>query len=55
MYKITADCIGCGACVDECSVQAILPQGDIYTIEISICNECGACVDTCPVGAIIQE
>ena len=39
-YKISDECISCGACADGCPVSAI--------------SEGGACADTCPVGAPAQ-
>lgn len=52
-YKITDECIKCGACEGECPVNAI-SEGDVtYVIDADICIDCGACVDSCPVEAII--
>ncbi len=51
--KITEDCIGCGTCVDQCPVAAIVESGEIFTITDD-CNECCACVDSCPVNAIVK-
>lgn len=53
-YKITDDCIACGACEPECAEGAISQQGDIYVIEASLCKDCGSCADVCPVGAPIK-
>lgn len=53
MYKITEECLACGACMAECPSEAI-KEGDIYAIT-DACVECGACVESCPVGAIIEE
>lgn len=54
-YKISSECISCGACADQCPVEAIA-QGDTqYNIDADACIECGACADQCPVGAISQE
>ena len=53
MYKITDECLACGACLAECPSEAI-KEGDIYVITDE-CIECGACVETCPVGAIVEE
>ena len=50
-YKITDECIACGACVAECPVDAIV-EGDVYSINDS-CTDCGACVASCPVDAIV--
>ena len=51
-YKIIADeCIGCGACADECPVSAISEQDGKYVIDADACLDCGACEGACPVGA----
>ncbi len=51
-YKIDPDlCTACGACKDECPVDAI-KEGAVYTIDASLCSDCGACADNCPVEAI---
>lgn len=50
-YKITDECISCGACAEGCPVNAI-SQGDTqYVIDEGVCISCGACASTCPVGA----
>ena len=51
-YKITSDCISCGACVGDCPVDAIVQGAEIYEINDS-CIDCGACVGSCPVDAIV--
>ncbi|MDR2600145.1 MAG: 4Fe-4S binding protein [Oscillospiraceae bacterium] len=51
MYKISSDCICCGACVGECPVDAI-SQGDAQYNIADTCIDCGACVSACPVDAI---
>ena len=50
-YSISAECISCGACVDECPVSAIGEGSDFYEINADLCIDCGACADACPVGA----
>ena len=49
-YKISDECIACGACQPECPNGAI-SEGDVYVIDPSKCIDCGACADVCPVGA----
>ena len=51
-YKITDECISCGACESECPVEAISEGEDKYVIDPDTCIDCGACADTCPVNAI---
>ena len=58
MYKITDECIACGACAGECPAEAIheSADGSKYEIDQDACTDCGTCKDTCPSdGAIIQQ
>ncbi len=48
------ECTACGACVDECPVEAISEGDDFYTIDADECTDCGACVDVCPVECISE-
>lgn len=52
-YKITEDCISCGACAADCPVEAI-SEGDIYKIDADTCIDCGTCAGVCPSEAIVQ-
>jgi len=54
-YKITEDCIACGACQPECPVDAIIEEGGTYVIKPDLCIDCGACPPACPVDAIVVE
>lgn len=49
-YKISEDCIGCGACQEGCPVEAIA-EGAPFVIDEDKCIDCGACAEACPVGA----
>lgn len=56
-YKISEECISCGACEPECPNQAISEGDTIYVIDPAKCTECvGAyessrCAEVCPVDA----
>ena len=64
---INDTCINCGACIDECPVEAILddsenPTGEeIYYVQEDKCVECvgyydePACIAVCPVDCIISN
>ena len=54
-YRISSQCIACGACESECPVGAISQGEDIYKIDPEKCIDCGACNAVCPVGAPEQE
>ncbi len=53
-HVISDECIACGACKEECPVDAI-SEGDKYVIDPEKCTDCGACAQVCPVGAISQQ
>lgn len=54
-YKISDECISCGACASECPVSAISEGDGKYEINADECLSCGACVEVCPVGAPAAE
>jgi len=54
-YKISDECISCGACSDQCPVNAIAEGDGKYEINADECLDCGACADQCPVSAIAAE
>ena len=54
-YKITDECIGCGACAGDCPVGCISEAGAVYEIDAAQCIDCGSCASVCPVGAPVEE
>jgi ferredoxin len=54
-YKITDDCISCGACAAECPVEAITEGDGKYVIDADTCIDCGSCAEACPVSAPVQD
>lgn len=60
-YKITEDCINCGACEPECPNEAITEGDEVYVIDPEKCTECigfydeSQCAAVCPVDACIPD
>ncbi len=54
-YKITDECISCGACEPECLNEAISEGETIYVIDPDKCTECvgshesSQCAEVCPI------
>jgi Pyruvate/2-oxoacid:ferredoxin oxidoreductase delta subunit len=46
------ECIGCGACVDICPVDAIRLEDDVAVVDQDWCIGCGVCAVPCPTDAI---
>ena len=53
-FKITDDCIGCGACASECPVEAITEGDGKFEIDADSCIDCGNCAEVCPVSAPVE-
>lgn len=53
-YKITDECVNCGACEGDCPVNAISEQGDVRVIDAEACISCGTCASSCPSDAIVE-
>ena len=50
---ITAECLGCGACLLTCPEHAIRPGAARPLVVLGdLCTECGECVEICPADAI---
>ena len=60
-YKITDECISCGACEPECLNEAITEGDTIYEIDPDKCSECVGsfdsqkCVEICPVDCCVPD
>ncbi|MFC2014058.1 YfhL family 4Fe-4S dicluster ferredoxin [Chloroflexota bacterium] len=60
-YKITDECISCGACEPECPNNAISEGETIYLINPDKCTECvgsfesSKCVEICPVDCCVAD
>lgn len=54
-YKITDDCVNCGACESECPVGAISEADGKREIDASTCASCGSCAAVCPSEAIVED
>ncbi|MCL0082450.1 YfhL family 4Fe-4S dicluster ferredoxin [Dehalococcoidia bacterium] len=60
-YKITDECISCGACESECKNEAIREGDETYEIDPTRCTECVGwfespkCVEVCPMDCCIPD
>jgi ferredoxin len=60
-YKITGECISCGACEIECKNEAISEGETSYIIDPDKCTECVGnfespkCAEICPVDACVPD
>ena len=50
LFKVNQDiCIGCGACLDTCSEEAIsITEEDVASIDPDKCARCGLCAAFAP-------
>ena len=60
-YKITEECISCGACEVDCKNEAIKEGETVYVIDPDKCTECVGwfdsprCVEACPVDSCVPD
>ncbi len=60
-YKITEECINCGACEPECPNLAVSAGDELFEIDPDKCTECvpvydeSQCAAVCPVDACVPD
>ena len=54
-FKITDQCVNCGACEPDCPVGAIAEKDGARAIDAEKCISCGSCAASCPAEAIVEE
>ena len=60
-YRITDECISCGACEPECPNESISEGETIYIIDPEKCTECvgffdiSKCAEICPVDCCVPD
>jgi len=55
-YTITSDCVGCGACLKLCPVEAIRGESKMtHHIDPQKCIECGSCGRICNFHAVLDQ
>ncbi|MFV0399243.1 MAG: DUF362 domain-containing protein [Oscillospiraceae bacterium] len=54
-YKITDECISCGACQPECPTDAISEGDGKFVVDAAACIDCGSCAAVCPTDAAQPE
>ncbi|NDD92063.1 4Fe-4S dicluster domain-containing protein [bacterium] len=51
--EINSRCTRCGACLEECPNQAIVPGLVTFAIDKDFCDGHGNCIAVCPEGAAL--
>lgn len=54
-FKISDQCVNCGACEADCPVGAISEGAGARVIDADKCISCGSCAASCPAEAITEE
>lgn len=57
-FKVTDECIGCGACDYSCPTGALTKTDSflgVFVIDPYLCDDCTICVAKCPVDAIVPD
>jgi len=48
-------CTGCGVCIDNCPVGAIVPEDEKAKIDMRECIRCGVCHEVCAQDAVRHD
>lgn len=57
VYRVSAACAGCGACLGSCpprSVRVCPDRVPPLRVDVGSCTGCGLCVEVCPVDAFVE-
>jgi Pyruvate/2-oxoacid:ferredoxin oxidoreductase delta subunit len=56
-FTVTADCVGCGACLATCPEAAfrIVAGRPPLVVLASRCTGCAECAEVCPVEACVEK
>lgn len=57
-FTVTADCVGCGACLPACPERAFGvvrpgPGAPPLVIDAAVCTGCAECAEVCPADACV--
>lgn len=57
VYRVSAGCAGCGACLGSCPPRAVRVCPDRsppLRVDVASCTGCGLCVEVCPADAFVE-
>lgn len=56
-FTVTADCVGCGACLATCPERAfrVVRGYPPLVVLADVCTGCGECAEVCPVDACVER
>lgn len=55
LAQFKRNCIGCGACVRNCPLGAIVTSPEGVVIDREVCDNCGACTEECYAEALVMS
>lgn len=56
-FTVTADCVGCGACLATCPERAfrVVRATPPLVVLGDVCTGCGECAEVCPADACVER